>query len=110
MRGAAPDSQDVMMHDGTYGPDNRHVMTPCPSDYAWSRKLQSCYKLVPRRVTWSAARERCRAEGADLVAIESDREQRYLNDAANGQRGALDRCSLLYTAVCTQRHVSTLYL
>ena len=77
-----------MLHDGSAAADDvTGAVTPCPSDYEWSRKLQSCYKLVPKRVTWRTARESCLAEGADLVAIESDREQRHLNNAANQNPG-----------------------
>ena len=38
--------------------------------------------MVSRRVPWREARKRCLSSGGDLVAIESDREQRFFNRLA----------------------------
>ena len=78
----SPFSDSATSTDDHLTLDPESIITPCPNDYTWSPKLQSCYKLVSRRVPWREARERCLTSGGDLVAIESDREQRFLNRLA----------------------------
>ncbi|XP_034549006.1 CD209 antigen-like protein E [Notolabrus celidotus] len=50
----------------------------CPS--GWKMFSCSCYLFSTQKKSWEESRESCRAEGADLVVIESFEEQEFLTD------------------------------
>ncbi|XP_026232142.1 CD209 antigen-like protein C isoform X2 [Anabas testudineus] len=49
----------------------------CPT--GWTMFSQSCYLLSTKSDTWEKGRENCRANGADLVIIDSRQEQTFLS-------------------------------
>ncbi|KAM6919971.1 C-type lectin domain family 4 member E-like [Lycodopsis pacificus] len=48
----------------------------CPE--GWRRFNSSCYLLSTRSGSWEESRKDCRDKGADLVIIDSLREQKFL--------------------------------
>ena len=59
----------------------------CPRGYTHNAHLNSCYKFVVDRVSWRMARERCMADGSDLISIESSKEQRFITETAHNDQG-----------------------
>ena len=58
-------------------PQQRRTSSACPEGFEVSRR-RSCYMLVADRVSWDEAREGCRQEGADLIAVENESEQHFI--------------------------------
>ena len=54
----------------------------CPPEFMENKETRSCYKFGTDRITWRMAREKCRAQDADLVTINTRREQKYLAQTA----------------------------
>lgn len=59
---------------------NSNLTVICPSGWVFHRK---CYHISFTRRTWIEARKACQAMGADLVTIESEDEQVYINSLKN---------------------------
>jgi len=56
--------------------------TRCPPEFIENKETRSCYKFGTDRITWRMAREKCQAQDADLVSINTRREQKYLAQTA----------------------------
>ena len=59
----------------------------CPDTFEYNRETRSCYFFGSDRITWRMAREKCMIMGADLVTIETNREQRFITDKARAGSG-----------------------
>jgi hypothetical protein len=59
----------------------------CPDTFQYNRETRSCYFFGSDRITWRMAREKCMIMGADLVTIETNREQRFITDTARAGSG-----------------------
>ena len=59
----------------------------CPKGFLWHKDSHSCYRLESDRITWYAAKDSCQSMGAELVAVETAREQRFLNGEASKRAG-----------------------
>ena len=67
-------------------PESAELRT-CPRDFTWNEKTNKCYKFTNDRITWRMAREKCRNLGADLVSVQSQKEQRFIVDTARNSKG-----------------------
>ncbi|GAA6219120.1 CD209 antigen-like protein C isoform X1 [Lates japonicus] len=54
----------------------------CPT--GWTNFSSSCYLLSAESGSWDQGREKCRARGADLVVIDSPKEQEFLLGFTSG--------------------------
>uniref|UniRef100_A0A4W6FVG2 C-type lectin domain-containing protein n=1 Tax=Lates calcarifer TaxID=8187 RepID=A0A4W6FVG2_LATCA len=53
--------------------EHLQIKTTCPT--GWTNFSCSCYLLSDESGSWDQGRENCRARGADLVVIDSPKEQ-----------------------------------
>ena len=53
--------------------------TSCPANYTWTFGI-SCYKFVSEKKNWFEASKDCRADGANLVAMETANENAFLRN------------------------------
>ncbi|CAH1777409.1 unnamed protein product [Owenia fusiformis] len=53
-------------------------LTECPEGFIYQRSLRSCYLFVKEKVTWEEAKSSCSSKGAHMIAIESEKEQKFL--------------------------------
>ena len=63
----------------------------CPKGFIWHKDSNHCYRLESDRITWQAAKDSCQSLGSELVAVETAREQRFLNKEASKRAGKLIR-------------------
>lgn len=56
-----------------------YASVECPLGFRLSSPA-SCYKFVRERVTWGDAQRRCSAHNGHLLALESQTEQRFINN------------------------------
>ncbi len=59
----------------------------CPTDYQWNQQTRRCYKFATDRITWRMAREKCRAQGGDVISITSPGVQQFVTDRARKNKG-----------------------
>ncbi len=59
----------------------------CPDEFMYSDKTKSCYLFGTERISCRMARERCQVLGADLVAIETGKEQKTVVDLVRQEPG-----------------------
>ncbi|XP_028990872.1 CD209 antigen-like protein E [Betta splendens] len=58
----------------------------CPTcEPDWDQHGESCYYFSSRRLTWDESRTACKRRGADLVQINSEEEQRFLENKVRGK-------------------------
>jgi hypothetical protein len=50
----------------------------CPSGYIYYMLSQHCYKVTAVSVTWAAAQQACRADGAELASVASAQENAFI--------------------------------
>ena len=79
---------------------DEHVCRPCPQ--FWLSFNGNCYRYFGERVTWEAARDRCRDHysfngRADLVSIHTEQENAFAYDLFRSSAGntlSVNMCDL----------------
>ncbi|XP_055368996.1 CD209 antigen-like protein E isoform X6 [Betta splendens] len=56
----------------------------------WDQHGGSCYYFSSYKLTWDQSRSVCKGRGADLVQINSEEEQRFLDDKVGGKMNGFD--------------------
>jgi len=67
-----------------------YTSVECPLGFRLSSP-SSCYKFVRDRVTWHDAQRRCSSHNAHLLALETQTEQRLINNHLTHTRSTLTR-------------------
>lgn len=53
----------------------------CLPGFHQNPETRKCYRVFPdQRVSWRVARDRCKSSGAELVSIQSAKEQSFVNE------------------------------
>ncbi|XP_040928908.1 uncharacterized protein LOC114866014 [Betta splendens] len=59
---------------------------PCPTcEPGWDQHEGSCYYFSSYKLTWDQSRSVCKGQGADLVQVDSEEEQRFLENRVRGK-------------------------
>jgi hypothetical protein len=62
-------------------PEPLEPITACPE--TWFTRRGFCYHFVMKSLSWKAASDKCRQDGADLVSIQDQEENSYLIAVSN---------------------------